>query len=172
MKDIHDTTEPGAENDPGFIRTVSGWEPSRRRFLSLAGLAVGGAAIGLGAAGCGTAQTGNQSGDNNKGRAGAAGETLFVAGFQWGPPTSCNTFAGTIAWPNAQGQSQLIYESLLRFNLIDGSLQPGLGKELQQKDDTTIVIPLQEGTKWQDGSELTDQVDVCDIASYTLSDAE
>ncbi len=137
------------------MRTVTTWETSRRRFISLAGLAVGGAAIGLGASACGTAQTGNQSGGESKGRAGSAGETLFVAGFQWGPPTSFNTFAGTIAWPNAQGQSQLIYESLLRFNLIDGSLQPGLGKELQQKDDTTMVIPLQEGTKWSDGSELT-----------------
>ena len=52
-------------------------------------------------------------------------------------------------------RSQLIYESLLRFNLLDGSLQPGLGKELQEMDATTFVVALQDGTKWSDGSELT-----------------
>ena len=49
----------------------------------------------------------------------------------------------------------MIYESLLRFNLIDGSLAPGLAKELQQPDDQTMVLPLQDGTKWSDGSDLT-----------------
>ena len=90
-----------------------------------------------------------------KGRAGAAGETLFVAGFQWGPPTSFNPFgAPRLAFP-AGGSSQLIYEALLRFNLLDGSLVPGLAKELQEPDDNTFVLPLQDGTKWSDGSELT-----------------
>ena len=44
---------------------------------------------------------------------------------------------------------------LLRFNLLDGSLSPGLAKELQQPDDHTFVLPLQDGTKWSDGSDLT-----------------
>ncbi len=61
----------------------------------------------------------------------------------------------TIAYPCNWNQSQLIYESLLRFNLLDGSLQPGLGKELQETDATTFVVALQDGTKWSDGSELT-----------------
>ena len=55
----------------------------------------------------------------------------------------------------AGNQSQFIYESLLRFNLLDGSLSPGLAKELQQPDDHTFVLPLQDGTKWSDGSDLT-----------------
>jgi peptide/nickel transport system substrate-binding protein len=131
------------------------WFASRRHFLALTGLAASGAVFGVGAAGCGTAQTGNKGSSSGKGRAGAAGETLFVAGFQWGPPKSFNPLAATPDWPTAQGQSQLIYESLLRFNLIDGSLQPGLAKELQQPDDHTLRLPLQEGTKWSDGSDLT-----------------
>ncbi|SDT31722.1 peptide/nickel transport system substrate-binding protein [Friedmanniella luteola] len=133
-----------------------GWAPSRRSFLSLAGLAVGGAALGLGAAGCGTAQTGSSTGDGAaQGRPGAAGDTLFVSGFQWGPPGNFNPFGAAPAWPAGGGQSQLVYETLLRFNLIDGSLQPGLGRELQETDRQTFTVPLQDGTTWSDGSELT-----------------
>ena len=43
----------------------------------------------------------------------------------------------------------------MRFNLLDGSLSPGLAKELQQPDDHTFILPLQDGTKWSDGSDLT-----------------
>jgi peptide/nickel transport system substrate-binding protein len=137
----------------GFIR---GSETSRRRFLGLAAMAVGGALIGVGTSGCGTAQTGRQQeAGSQQGRAGAAGDTLFVAGFQWGPPSSFNPLAPTPAFPTAVRQPQYIYETLVRFNMIDGSLAPGLGKELQEPDKQTIVVPLQDGTKWNDGSELT-----------------
>ena len=55
------------QNDHDFTggdlkAAVTGWTPNRRRFLSVAGLAVGGAVVGTTAAGCGTAQTGNTSG--------------------------------------------------------------------------------------------------------------
>ena len=146
MNDTHDL--PDGPESPLGVGAVKSWATSRRRFLAISGLAVGGAAIGLGAAGCGTAQTGNQQG-TAKGRAGAAGEVLFVSGMQWGPPTSFNPFGAVIAFPANWNQTQLIYESLLRFNLLDGSLQPGLGKELQEPDANTFVVPLQEGTKWQ-----------------------
>src|ERR1700710_2955050 len=119
------------------------WGTSRRRFLSLSGLAMGGALIGVGATGCGTAQTGNSTdGGTAKGRPGASGDTFFVAGFQWGPPTNFNPVGATPQWPTASRQSQFIYETLLRFNLIDGSLTPGLGKELQSTDDQTLTVPL------------------------------
>ncbi|MBA8793490.1 peptide/nickel transport system substrate-binding protein [Friedmanniella endophytica] len=135
------------------------WETSRRRFLALAGLGVSAAAVGVGAAGCGTAQTGNSSGSGgsggSKGRSGTAGDTFFVSGFQWGPPTNFNPLGPSPAWPTGGGQSQLIYETLLRFNLLDGSLQPGLGKELQEKGSNVLVVPLQDGTKWSDGQDLT-----------------
>jgi peptide/nickel transport system substrate-binding protein len=159
MTDINDSAgQPEQPEAPaaGVFGLGRSLQTNRRRFLALSGLAVGGVAIGASASACGTAQTGNQQGGGTaKGRPGASGETLFVAGFQWGPPTSFNPFAGTIAWPVAQGQSQFIYESLLRFNLLDGSLVPGLAKELQQPDKNTFVLPLQDGTKWSDGSELT-----------------
>ncbi|MET1007004.1 MAG: ABC transporter substrate-binding protein [Propionibacteriaceae bacterium] len=146
------------------------WQSSRRRFLSLSALAVSGSLIGVGAAGCGTAQTGQSQGNSeSQGRAGAAGETLFVSGFQWGPPPNFNPLSPIVGWPCGGGQSQLIYETLLRFNLLDGSLVPGLGKELQEVDAKTFVVPLQDGTKWQDGSELTAE-DV--VFTFELGDSQ
>jgi peptide/nickel transport system substrate-binding protein len=154
MTNMENELEPGAPDPFGGSRGIV-TATSRRRFLSLAGLAVGGAVFGSTLSGCGTAQTGNDAGSEAKGRAGAAGETFFVSGFQWGPPNSFNRMTPTPAWPTAGGQSQLIYESLLRFNLLDGSLAPGLGKELDETDPANLKVPLQDGTKWSDGSDLT-----------------
>src|SRR5829696_1508602 len=142
--------------DSTLTSSIAGFGTSRRRFLGLAAMAVGGALIGVGTSGCGTAQTGRtQEAGGQAGRAGAAGETLFVAGHQWGPPSNFNPLAPVPAWPTTVRASQYVYESLLRFNMLDGSLHPGLGKELQQPDKQTLVVPLQDGTKWSDGSELT-----------------
>ncbi len=133
----------------------SPFQPSRRRFLGVSGLALGAAAIGLGATGCGTAQTRSNSGDGQaKGRAGAAGDTLFVF-VQSGVPTNFNPLGSTPSWPTAVGHTQLIYETLVRFNLLDGTLQPGLAKELQEPEPGVFVLPLQDGTTWSDGTELT-----------------
>ncbi|HEY9468732.1 MAG TPA: ABC transporter substrate-binding protein, partial [Propionibacteriaceae bacterium] len=153
----HDEVEPSIQTAGSGADWRTTWTPSRRHFISLTGLALGGAALGLGVSACGTAQTGSSAGQA-KGRAGAAGETMFVAGFQWGPPKSFNPLAAQPDWPTnvqAGNQSQFIYETLVRFNLLDGSLSPGLAKELQQPDDNTFVLPLQDGTKWSDGSDLT-----------------
>ena len=65
-----------------------------------------------------------------------------MSGFQSGPPNSFNPMSASPAWPTGGGQSQLVYETLLRFNLIDGSLQPGLGTELQETDRQTFTVPL------------------------------
>ena len=142
-------------DDPSPASLVTGAATSRRRFLGLAAMAVSGAAIGVGTSACGTAQTGRSQEEGSKGRAGVAGETLFVAGFQWGPPTNFNPLAPTPAFPTAVRQPQYVYETLLRFNMLDGSFSPGLGKEMQEPDKQTIVVPLQDGTKWNDDSELT-----------------
>ena len=146
----------GNLTDSAAVSSLGGFQTSRRRFLGLATMAVGGALIGVGAAGCGTAQTGRQQEPGSEaGRAGVAGETLFIAGFQWGPPSTFNPLAPNPGFPTGTRQIQLIYETLLRFNMLDGSIHPGLGKELQEPDKQTIVVPLQDGTKWSDGSELT-----------------
>ncbi len=144
----------GAIGQDGTV-TRTPFVASRRRFLSIGGLAVGGAML-VGGAGCGTAQTksNTSTGGQAQGRAGAAGDTLFVF-VASGVPTNFNPLGPSPAWPTANGQSQLIYETLVRFNLLDGSLQPGLAKELQEPDKGTLVLPLQDGTKWSDGTELT-----------------
>ena len=156
MNDNHDRMEPSMQTASSGADWRTSWAPSRRHFLTLTGLALGGAALGLGVSACGTAQTGSSAGQaGSTGRAGAAGETLFVAGFQWGPPKSFNPLAADPDWPADRTDVQVIYETLLRFNLLDGSLAPGLAKELQQPDDQTMTLSLQDGTKWSDGSDLT-----------------
>ena len=88
-------------------------------------------------------------------RTGTAAKTLFVAGFQWGPPTSFNPLGNTSAWPCAANQSQFIYETLVRFNLLDGSLAPGLSTGLKDSGPTEITVPMQTDAKWQDGKPVT-----------------
>ncbi|WP_114560850.1 ABC transporter substrate-binding protein [Desertihabitans aurantiacus] len=144
MSDLIDDPQVRVDAAGAFV-------PTRRRFLTMAGITAGALAVGVGGTACGTAQTG---GGGATGRSGAAGDTFFVAGFQWGAPTSFNPLSASPAWPTGGDQSQLIYETLLRFNLLDGSLTPGLGRELQESD-RTFTVPLQEGTTWSDGTELT-----------------
>jgi peptide/nickel transport system substrate-binding protein len=82
-------------------------------------------------------------------------QSLFIGGWQWGPPTSFNPLVGPgAAWP-ASGTFEYLYESLFGFNELSGGLQPILGKELRWPDRMTAVVTLQPGTAWQDGTRLT-----------------
>jgi peptide/nickel transport system substrate-binding protein len=81
-------------------------------------------------------------------------ETLYVAGFQWGPPTTFNPLNSSPTWP-ASGTQQQLYETLFAFNLLSGELEPLLAKELTFTDQATAQITLQDGTRWQDGAPLT-----------------
>src|SRR5690606_27837002 len=86
-------------------RTDQRSQTSRRRFMAATGALGGTAALAAcGGGGGGTADGGDLVGIGNngkagRGRSGDAAEHLFVAGFQWSPPTNFNTFAGTPAWP-------------------------------------------------------------------------
>ena len=81
-------------------------------------------------------------------------QSLFVGGWQWGPPTSFNPLAGAgAAWP-ASGSFEYLYESLFGFNLLTGGLQPILGRELRWPDRLTAVVTLQPDASWQDGTRL------------------
>ena len=129
---------------------------SRRQFLINAALASAAAGVGGSVlAACGQGGSGGGAGGESGGRSGKEGETLFIAGFQWGPPSHFNPLGQATAWPGGQNNMQLIYESLVRFNLLDGSLEPGLGTEIQEPDENSLVVKLQDGTKWQDGKPLT-----------------
>ena len=152
----------GADSGPSEMtaeRWTNSWATNRRRFLALAGAGATGVILGTTTTGCGSAagdkSPAKKGSGASKGRAGESGETFFVAGFQWGPPTSFNPYSASPAWPSTGGQSQLIYETLLRWNILDGKLYAGLGKSMSMPDKHTIEVPLQDGTKWADGQDLT-----------------
>jgi len=131
---------------------LPGWHPSRRNFLSMAALLAGAAATGA-MTGCSTNV--KSTGAAVKGRTGAAGDQLFIAGFQWGPVANFNPLSPSAGWPAGQNSFQLIYESLMRFNLLTGKLEPGLASALDQPDAKTIKVTLQDGIAFSDGAAVT-----------------
>ncbi len=83
-------------------------------------------------------------------------ETLYIGGFQWGPPTSFNPLGSGVAWPQGQNfQTEYIYETLFAYNMASGELEPQLAASLETPDEATFKVTLQDGTKWQDGEALT-----------------
>ncbi|HLL65419.1 MAG TPA: ABC transporter substrate-binding protein [Micromonosporaceae bacterium] len=82
-------------------------------------------------------------------------QTLFVAGWQWGPPPHFNPLNPTAGFPTQQNQWQLIYESLFGFHMVTGKLEPQLGASLDMPDGKTIVVKLQPDAKWHDGKPVT-----------------
>lgn len=102
-------------------------KPSRRSFIKLGGVVAGSLALAACAGGGGGTATTNASGGtqpgigNNgqvgKGRSGATADTLFIAGFQWGAPATFNPLAPTAAWPASANVMQIVYETLLRWNI-------------------------------------------------------
>lgn len=97
------------------------------------------------------------------GQALSRNETLYIGGYQWGPPTNFNPLAGNPAWPmgsngaiNIQANGY-IYETLFVYNIVDGSYNPLLGKSMEWTSPTQLRVTLQPGTTWQDGKPLTAQ---------------
>lgn len=92
--------------------------------------------------------------------------TLYVAGLQWGPPTTFNPFNPNVQWPIQGGGGRIlyIYETLFSYNLATGKLDPILAEKKQWTDNTTLLVILRKGTRWQDGKALTSQ----DVA-YTIN---
>jgi peptide/nickel transport system substrate-binding protein len=81
-------------------------------------------------------------------------ETLYIGGFQWGPPSTFNPLASGSTWPSG-GNHHQIFEQLFTFNLVTGALDPLLASDVTFSDETTAVVTLQDGTHWQDGTPLT-----------------
>ncbi len=80
-------------------------------------------------------------------------QTLYVGGFQWGPPSSFNPLAVTPAWP-ITGNMNLVYEALFGYDLLDGSLKGIIGTSYSIRD-SALEIPLHENARWQNGEPLT-----------------
>ena len=123
---------------------------SRRQVIVGAALLGAGAAVGGGlVTGCGTG--GSDSGDKNDERH----QTLFMAGWQWGPAPNFNPCSPTAGFPCQTNQMHLIYETLFAFDLRDSSLKPELGVSFDMPDGKTIVVKMQKDAKWQDGKPVT-----------------
>ena len=135
-------------------------KPSRRSFLIAGGVVAGGIALAAcssggaasptsGGATSGSAAPAEKLGIGNNGKFGAGrkgntADALLIAGFQWGPPATFNPLSPTAAWPAAANVMQIVYESLLRWNIATGEIMPGLAKEY--KVDGTNTITLTAGT--------------------------
>ncbi len=102
--------------------------------------------------------------DSEKSESGAGDEetlqfprekTLYVGGFQWGPPSSFNPLHGSPAWP-ITGNMNLIYEALFGFNQLDGDLEGILATDYAL-DKYTLTVNLNPEAKWQDGTPLSSE---------------
>lgn len=80
-------------------------------------------------------------------------KTLFVSGFQWGPPASFNPLAITPAWP-VTGNINLIYQALFGYDLLSGQIKPVIAKSYTL-EGKILEIKLYEIAKWQNGEPLT-----------------
>ena len=137
---------------------------SRREFLRDSGIAGGALAFGgpLLAA-CGTSSTSSGGGIASSGKPTRA-NTLYVGGFQWGPPTNFNPVGPNSSWPTGQGSGMMhIYEALFGFDVLAGDIKGILAKNITYPDQSTMVITLYSEAHWQDGKPLT-----ADDVVYTL----
>jgi peptide/nickel transport system substrate-binding protein len=82
-------------------------------------------------------------------------QTLYVAGSQWGDPSSFNPLAESWqpAWP-VNDRFNLLYEPLLNYNTLTGKIEPSLGT-LVSKDNDSVVVDLNPAAKWSDGKPVT-----------------
>lgn len=134
---------------------------SRRRFLTIAGLAgatlaVGGGVGGL-LAGCGSGSTSTTT--TASGSSATASKTPKHGGtLRIGSPT----IGGNIGWPatatGTNSVAQYYYETLLRGD-EKGNLQPWLAESYKVAEDRkSITFTVRKGVKFHDGSDLTAEV--------------
>ena len=79
-------------------------------------------------------------------------ETLYVAGRQWGEPTTFNPIQSSVQWP--VNTINLMYETLLLYNPLTGKMQPLLAESFAQHDDN-VEVTLNANARWSDGKPLT-----------------
>jgi peptide/nickel transport system substrate-binding protein len=79
-------------------------------------------------------------------------ETFYVAGRQWGEPTSFNPLTSNPAWPVSG--INLMYETLLMYNPLTGKMEPMLAESFEQKDDS-IEVTINLAARWSDGKPVT-----------------
>jgi peptide/nickel transport system substrate-binding protein len=82
-------------------------------------------------------------------------QTLYLAGSQWGDPSSFNPLAESWqpAWP-VNDRFNLMYEPLLNYNSLTGKVEPALGTLVSQNNDS-VVVDLNPAALWSDGKPVT-----------------
>ncbi len=80
-------------------------------------------------------------------------ETLYIGGFDWAPPSTFNPLDPDPNFP-ADGNIRLMYESLLAYNQLTGSLDPMLA-DSYSKTDSSISVHLNPQAKWNNGVSVT-----------------
>jgi len=122
-------------------------------------LVVGAALLGLVA--CpGKDKSGETAAGGGSSEAGyARNKTLYLAGSQWGDPQTFNPLAESwqAAWP-VNDKFNLMYETIISYNSLDGKFEPLLGT-LVSRDNDKVVVDLNPKAKWSDGQPVT-SVDV------------
>lgn len=130
---------------------------SRRDFLrdstvAGAGLAFGGPLL----AACGTSTTSSSGGIAKSGGKPSRNNSLFIAGFQWGPNSTFNPLGPNSFWPAQQGSGHMhLYEALFGFDVLAGDMKGILAKNITYPDPATFLISLYPEAHWQDGKPLT-----------------
>lgn len=84
-------------------------------------------------------------------------QTLYLAGSQWGDPSTFNPLAESwqAAWPVGD-RFNLMYEPLIAYNSLDGKVEPILGS-LVSKDNDSVVVDINPAAKWSDGKPVTSE---------------
>ena len=89
-------------------------------------------------------------------------ETLYFAGFNWGPPNGWNPFSNDMNNPLvheevARGARLTMFETPYMFNALDGSLIPLLADgDFSWNDDMTqLTYTIREEAHWSNGEPVT-----------------
>ena len=115
---------------------------SRRQFLINAALASAAAGVGGSAlTACGQGGSGS-GGAGSKGRSGKEGETLFIAGFQWGPPNHFNPLGPDHRMAlRARQHAAGLRDASCASTCSTEAWNPVSAKEIQEPDENTLVVP-------------------------------
>ncbi len=118
-------------------------------------IALGSALVSVAAAGLLTSCEKKNSNGSQSTSGFPRSETLYLAGSQWGDPSTFNPLAESwqAAWPVGD-RFNLMYEPLISYNSLTGSVEPVLGT-LVSKDADSIVVDINPAAKWSDGKPVT-----------------